>query len=630
MNSEEIRKKFLEFFEKRGHAVIPSASLIPENDPTTLFTGSGMQPMIPFLLGAKHPKGVRVANSQKSFRASDIEEVGDNRHTTFFEMLGNWSLGDYFKKEQLSWLFEFLIDEIGLDPQKLYVMVFIGDKKYEFPKDDESVVVWKELFAKKGINAKDVEIGSETDGYEKGMQGGRIFYYDTSKNWWSRAGTPENMPVGEPGGPDSEVFYNFGISHDPRYGKECHPNCDCGRFLEIGNSVFMEYSKKTENSFVSLVQKNVDFGGGLERIAMAANDTSDMFKINHEPIIEYLEKISSKKYGVNEQETKAFRVIADHMKATVFLIADGVTPSNIDRGYFVRRLIRRSVRYADQLVINKSSLTELVESIAGMYKDSYPEVGNNISKIKETIQAEEEKFRKTLEKGLKEFNWRIKHHESDKSAKDELPPSIVFGLVTTYGFPFELVEEVARERGMTVNKMQFQNRMDAHRLKSRAGVEQKFKGGLADTSEQTIKYHTATHLLHQALHDVLGDEVGQKGSNLTTERLRFDFSFPRKLTDEEKQKVEEIVNQKISENLPVHKIILTKEEAVKTGARHFFDQKYPDEISVYYIGDNLENAYSKEFCGGPHVENIGMLGKFKIIKEEAVSAGVRRIKAVLE
>lgn len=615
MNSEEIRDKYLKFFENKGHKIVPSAPLVPENDPTTLFTGSGMQPMIPYLLGEKHPAGTRITDSQKSFRSGDIEEVGDNRHTTFFEMLGNWSLGDYFKKEQIGWMFEFLTKEIGIDPNKLYITVFLGDDKNNIPKDTEAAKIWKEHFKTVGIEAKEVEIGSEENGYEVGMQGGRIFYYDVKKNWWSRSGVPNNMPVGEPGGPDSEMFYEFTeVEHDPKFGKECHPNCDCGRFLEIGNNVFMEYKKNPDGTFSKLPQSNIDFGGGLERIAMAINNCPDVVEVNYRPILNYLEKVSGKIYKQNESETKAFRVISDHMKATTFLIADGVTPSNADQGYFVRRLIRRSVRFADSLGIKNSVLANIVEPIAEMYQDSYPDIKDKLEMIKNEISLEEERFRKTLEKGLKEFE------------KGTVDPFVLF---TTYGFPFELTEELAKEKGISIDIEKYKKDLEAHQALSRVGSENKFKGGLGDTSEMSVKYHTTTHLLHKALREVLGNHVQQKGSNITPERLRFDFSHPQKMTDEEKKRVEEIVNTKIKADLPVNRVVMPKAEAEKVGALHFFGDKYGDEVSVYYIGDTIDSAWSKEFCGGPHVTNTGTLGTFKISKEEAVSAGVRRIKAVL-
>jgi len=615
MQSDEIRSKYLKFFEKRGHKIVPSAPLVPENDPTTLFTGSGMQPMVPYLLGEVHPLGTRITDSQKSFRTSDIDEVGDNRHTTFFEMLGNWSLGDYFKEEQIPWMFEFLIKEIGIDPNKLYVTVFIGDEKNNIPKDTESAEIWKGLFAEKGISAKAVEIGSEEDGYKNGMQGGRIFYYDVKKNWWSRAGTPDKMPVGEPGGPDSEMFYEFTeIPHNKKFGENCHPNCDCGRFLEIGNNVFMEHKKNPDGTFSKLPKSNVDFGGGLERMTMAITNSPDIIAVNHKPILDYLEKVSGKKYLGNEDETKAFRVIADHMKASVFLIGDGVTPSNTDQGYFVRRLLRRAVRFSDKLGIKEMSLSNLVLPILDSYKDAYPETYKQKETIKREIEIEEEKFKKTLRNGLKEFEKGIDP----------------FFLFTTYGFPIELVLELAEEKGIKIDQKDFDNKMTEHQKLSRAGSEQKFKGGLGSTGEIEIRYHTATHLLHQALRDVLGTHVGQKGSNITPERLRFDFTHSVKMTDEEKKKVEDIINGKISAHLPMNKVMLNKAEAEKTGALHFFGDKYGDEVSVYYIGDSLETAYSKEFCGGPHVTNTDELGHFKILKEEAVALGIRRIKAVLE
>lgn len=614
MNSEEIRSRFLKFFEERGHKVVLSASLIPENDPTTLFTSSGMQPMLPYLLGQKHPLGTKLVDSQKSFRAVDIDEVGDNRHTTFFEMLGNWSFGDYFKEKQIPWMFEFLVEEIGIDPNKLYVTAFMGEEKNNLPKDIESADIWKSLFASKNIEAKIVDIGSEENGYKTGMQNGRIFYYDSKKNWWSRAGTPDNMPVGEPGGPDSEMFYKFTeVIHDPKFGEYCHPNCDCGQFIEIGNNVFMEYKKNENGSFSNLPQKNVDFGGGFERIAAATLNKPDVFQIDiFQDIIKAIENISKKSYS-DPKYTKAFRIIADHIRAATFLIGDGVYPSNSDQGYYVRRLIRRATFYWDKLDMKISGPHSIVRNLLEFYKESYPETYLQAIKIEIEIKNEEEKFRKSLDQGLKQFE------------KGEDP----FVLFTSYGFPFELTKELASEKGIKIDEKDFQEKFRAHQDLSRSGAEQKFKGGLAGTGEQEVKYHTATHLLHQALRDVLGDEVSQKGSNITAKRLRFDFAFPRKMTGEEKQKVEEIVNAKIKQALPVDKLVLPKEEAEKTGALHFFGDRYGDSVNVYFIGDSIENAYSKEFCGGPHVSNTSELGVFKISKEEAVSAGVRRIKAVL-
>ena len=625
MTLNDVRSKYLEFFKARGHTVIPSSSLVPENDPTTLFTGSGMQPLIPYLLGKNHPAGSRLVDSQKAFRSGDIEEVGDNRHTTFFEMLGNWSLGDYFKQEQLPWFFEFLTKEIGLDPQKLYVTAFLGDPKNNVPRDTESAEIWQKLFSEKGIDNKVVEIGSEENGYQVGMQGGRIFYYDAKKNWWSRAGTPDKMPVGEPGGPDSEVFYDFGTEHDTKFGPECHPNCDCGRFLEIGNSVFMQYIKKEDGSFALLPKQNVDFGGGLERIMMAATNSPDIILVNHAPIVDFLEKASGKKYGGNPKETRAFRIIADHMKAAIFLITDGVKPSNTDQGYFVRRLVRRAVRYSDSLGIQSDLFATLIQPIADMYKEQYPEIADNAAETQKVIIAEEKQFRTTLARGMKELERFI--GQGTLSAQD------AFQLVTTYGFPLELILEEAGEKGIKqIDTEGFKELLKQHQDLSRAGSEQKFKGGLADTSEKTTRLHTAHHLLLKALQQVLGPEVHQRGSNITQERLRIDFSWGAKMTDEQKKEVEKIVNEKIKEDIQVVRTEMPKEEAEKLGAEHEFGAKYPDRVSVYSVGP-LDHAFSIEFCGGPHVEHTGELsqsGTFKIVKEEAVSAGVRRIKAVLE
>lgn len=614
MESSEIRSRFLKFFEKRGHKIIPSSSLVPINDPTTLFTGSGMQPMIPYLLGEPHPLGSRIADSQKCFRAVDIDEVGDNRHTTFFEMLGNWSLGDYFKKEQIEWVFEFLVKDIGLDPQKIYVTTFIGDKKNNLPKDEKSGEIWKELFSKEGIDAKEIEIGSEHDGYKLGMQDGRIFYYDVTKNWWSRAGVPDNMPSGEPGGSDSEIFYEFtNIEHNKKFGEHCHPNCDCGRFLEIGNSVFMEYKKNDDGSFSKLPQHNVDFGGGLERITMAKNDCSDIIEINHRPILDYLEKVSNKKYGQDDKETRAFRIIADHMKAAVFLVIDGVNPSNTNQGYFVRRLMRRSIIYADSLGITDNVFSGIVQPIADMYKDVYSDLLQEVSMVEKVIDEEEHRFRETLAKGLKEFEKGV-------------DPFILF---TTYGFPIELTEELANEKGQKIDLDDFHKKMAEHQKLSQTASAGMFKGGLANHNEKTIRLHTAHHLLLAGLQAIVSPTVKQKGSNITEERLRIDFLCDHKLTDEEKQKVEDWVNDKIQAGLDVVRREMPLAEAEKIGAEMEFGAKYPEVVSVYFIEDKNGDAISKEFCGGPHVKNTKELGIFKIKKEEAVSAGVRRIKATL-
>ncbi len=635
MSPNEIRQAYLNYFKERGHTVVPSSSLVPENDPTTLFTGSGMQPLIPYLLGKNHPAGNRLVDSQKCFRSGDIEEVGDNRHTTFFEMLGNWSLGDYFKKEQLQWFFEFLVDVIHLNPERLYVTAFIGDPSNNIPRDDESVEIWQELFQKKGIDAKVVEIGPEAQGYQVGMQGGRIFFYDAKKNWWSRSGTPQNMPAGEPGGPDSEVFYEFvDIPHNEKFGPHCHPNCDCGRFLEIGNSVFMQYIKNEDGSFGLLPKQNVDFGGGLERIAMVSQGNADIIAVNHAPIVSYLESASGKRYGTHMGETRAFRIIADHMKAAVFLVATGVLPSKSDKGYFVRRLVRRSVQYSDKLGISENGFANVVRPIAQMYKDTYPELMENLETIEKTIADEEDQFRTTLARGLKEL--------ARFTERGELTAEDAFQLFTTYGFPLELILEEVGERGIKhIDTEGFKELLKKHQDLSRAGSEQKFKGGLADTSQKTTRLHTAHHLLLRALQIVLGLEVHQRGSNITQERLRIDFTCPRKMTEEEKREVERIVNEKINEDLPVVHSELSLEEAEGLGAEHEFGAKYPERVSVYSVGPKGATAedpqfaqrFSIEFCGGPHVTHTGELlesGHFKIVKEEAVSAGIRRIKAVLE
>jgi len=632
MRLHDVRTKYIRFFEKNGHTVLPSASLVPENDPTTLFTGSGMQPLLPFLLGEKHPQGIRLVNSQKCFRAEDIEEIGDNRHTTFFEMLGNWSLGDYFKQEQIPLFFEFLTKEIGLDPQNLYVTVFSGDEKNNISRDTESAELWKKLFKQHGIDAKDIELLTEKQAGEKGMQDGRIFYYTAKKNWWSRAGTPDNMPGGEPGGPDTEVFYDFGTEHDIAYSAECHPNCDCGRFMEIGNSVFMEYVKNSDGTFSKLPQRNVDFGGGLERIAAASNNNADVFRIDTlEIVIKHIEKLSGVSY--EGDKTRSFRIVADHLRAATFMIADGVIPTNTEAGYFVRRLLRRVALHMDTLGMPKMpresegpehTLVELVHDITSAYADAYPILQQREKQIEKEIQDEEERFRKTLQKGLYEFQ---------KIATSKISGEAAFDLYQTYGFPIEVTEELAHKKNITVDRAGFDEHMKKHQETSRIGAEKKFKGGLADHSDMSVKYHTATHLLHQALRTVLGPHVFQKGSNITPERLRFDFTHGQKMTDEEKKKVEELINKKIQEALPVSYEILPIEEAKKKGAIGLFDDQYGDEVKIYQVGDSATGIFSMEFCGGPHVHNtkeLGDAGIFKIQKEEAVSAGVRRIKAVLQ
>jgi len=632
MTVSEVRKRYIDFFAKRGHAVIPSAPVVPENDPTTLFTSSGMQPLVPYLLGQPHPEGARLTNSQMSFRAEDIDEVGDNRHTTFFEMLGNWSLGDYFKQEQLPWFFEYLTsaDEgLGLDPNKLYVTVFAGDEESSMTADTEAVEIWKRLFSEKGIDAKFVELGTEECGNELGLQGGRIFSYGAKKNWWSRAGVPAKMPAGEIGGPDSEVFYDFGTPHDPKFGKECHVNCDCGRFVEIGNSVFMQFIKQADGTFKELPKKNVDFGGGLERITFATTGNPDAFLINvFDTARAVLEKRSNKSYG-DEHATRSFRIILDHMRAASFFIASGIRPSNTEQGYVLRRLIRRSIREADKLGIKESVLAEVAEGFGVAYRDAYPFVYSAAATIREELEKEEVQFRKTLTNGMREL---------EKMGTD----IDAFILFTTYGFPMELTQEIAKERGISLDMGAAKVKIEQHQALSRAGAAQKFAGGLADHAEQTVRYHTAHHLLLKALQKVLGPDVHQRGSNITSERLRIDFSYGQKMTPEQKAEAEKIVNEKIAEALPVIRTVMNKNEAEKLGAEHEFGANYPEQVSVYSVGPKdatdadpkFAQAYSIEFCGGPHVRNTSELGtdgkKFKILKEEASSAGIRRIKAVLE
>lgn len=646
MSGNEIRERYLQFMAKRGHAIIPSAALVPENDPTTLFTGSGMQPLIPYLMGEQHPMGVRLADSQKCFRSGDIEEVGDNRHTTFFEMLGNWSLGDYFKEEQIRNFWSFLTDEINLDPNRIYVTCYIGNSEANIPKDEESAALWTELFAAKGISAKQVDIGSEENGYLVGDQGGRIFFY-SDKNWWSRAGGPGKMPVGEPGGPDTEIFYLFPETvHDKKWGDLCHPNCDCGRYIELGNSVFMQYVK-TETGFDNLPNKNVDYGGGLERIAAAVNNSSDVFPTNHGPILAYFEEHSGKKYGADEQYTKSFRVIADHMKAGVFLIADGIEPSNSDQGYFVRRLIRRSVRHADILGVGENTFANVVRPIAEMYGSAYPYLLDKVTYIANVIATEEQQFRKTLEAGLKQFNKvslqinltskvedgkRMIDREVAPTTKQVITADKAFDLYTTYGFPIELTQEIAAEQGFEVDMEGFLVLMEEHRDKSRAGAEQKFKGGLADSSEKVIELHTATHLMLAGLQKELGGHIHQAGSNITGERLRYDFTHPEKIEHEVLDRVEVFVNNAIKSGGEVTIAMMSKADAqIDPTIEASFWDRYPDEVKVYTMTGRNGTVYSRELCGGPHVAKLeDIKGTFKIMKEESSSAGVRRIKAVLE
>lgn len=632
MISSELRQRFLDFFARRGHVVVPSSSLIPEDDSTTLFTGSGMQPFIRYLLGKPHPAGKRLANSQKSFRAEDIDEVGDNRHITFFEMLGNWSLGDYFKDEQLPWFFEFLTDVLGLDPQRIYVTVFAGDKENGIPRDDESVAIWQRLFKGKGIDARAVELVTEERGAELGMQGGRIFHYDR-KNWWSRAGAPAKMPAREPGGPDSEVFYEFpDIGHDPKFGTHCHPNCDCGRFMEIGNSVFMEYKKNEDGTFSKLSQRNVDFGGGLERMVAATNDNPDIFAIDLlAPLIMRIRE------AADNSNIRSERIIADHVRASVFLISDGVTPSNKDRGYMLRRLIRRAVTHGNYLIATPPGfLNSLLDTAIAPCADVYPDLEKNRAMIKEIFTKEQAAFERTYASGIKEFERVIKKG-------DIISGPDAFALLATHGFPLELTEELAARAGKTVDRVAFTEEIERHKEISRAGAGAKFGGhGLyLKTGEVTIRdesevervtrLHTATHLLHAGLRAVLGPEVRQDGSDITVERTRFDFRFPRKVTPEELKSVEEWVNAAIRRDLSVQWEEMPYAAAIEKGALGFFREKYPPRVKVYLMFDQKTGeVFSRELCGGPHVTHTATIGAFTITKEESSSAGVRRIRAVVK
>jgi alanyl-tRNA synthetase len=629
MLAQEIRKRYLEYYKKNDHAVIPRALMVPYNEPSVLFTGSGMQPLIPYLLGEKHPNGTRLVDSQTCLRAQDIDEVGNNRHTTFFEMLGNWSLGDYFKAEQLPWFWEFLTKEVGLDPNKLYVTCCSGFPEYGVPKDTESAEIWSKLFAEAGVDNKQVEIGSEANGYKIGDQGGRIFFYD-EKNWWSRDGAPAKVKVGEPCGPDSEVFYLFEeVAHDQKWGEKCHVNCDCGRYIEIGNSVFMEYLR-TEAGFEKLPTQNVDFGGGLERIAAAKINSSDVFRISILwPIIEKLQKLSGKSY---DSHTESMRVIADHLRAATFLAVDGVVPSNKEQGYVMRRLMRRAILKAFDLGIEQNFMQEVVPVIADLYHEDYPEVAENREKVVEVLMKEEKVFRQTLRKGKQTL---------PKIAGKRLTGEEVFTMYDTYGFPVELSVEEAGVQGIEISdnwQQEFEAKMQEQRLRSQTAAKGTFKGGLGGHTLQHKKYHTATHLMYQALREVLGDHVVQNGSNITEERLRFDFSHPEKVTPEQIAKVEEIVNREIAKDLQVSFAEYpTKVAREEKGALGQFGDRYGDTVKVYSMkdpkSDSNERPFSFEICGGPHVDHTLQLfedgKKFKIIKEEASSAGIRRIKAAL-
>ncbi len=593
VTAKELRKMWFDFFSKRGHTIISSASLIPENDPTVLFTTAGMHPLVPYLLGEKHPAGTRLADVQKCVRTGDIDEVGDNSHCTFFEMLGNWSLGDYFKDEMIPWSYEFLTspEYLGIDPGRLAVSVFAGDE--DCPRDEKGAALWE----------------------KNGIPKDRIFYLPKENNWWGPAG------ITGPCGPDTEMFIDNG---QPKCCDECSPACDCGKYLEIWNDVFMEYNKTADGSYEPLKQKNVDTGMGLERTLCILQGKKSVYETDvFAPIIAAIESIGDKKYGESEEATKAVRIVADHIRTSVFMIGDekGVLCSNVDQGYILRRLLRRAVRYAKSLGIGVGQLSSVAEAVIAEYGDVYPELVLNRDRIIGEINAEEERFEKTLQSGIKEFE-KLCHY----LVGDTISGKASFKLYDTYGFPIEMTVELAKERGLKVNIDDFNKAFEEHQKKSHQGAEQKFKGGLADHSEATTRLHTATHLMHRALKEVLHDEnANQKGSNITEERLRFDFTFPRPMTAEEIAEVEKKVNEAIAADVEITCEEMTVDEAKAAGAVGLFTAKYGEKVKVYTMG-----RFSKEICGGPHAARTGELGHFRIVKEQSSSAGVRRIKAVLE
>ena len=583
MKAIEIRNKFLEFFKKHNHNIIPSAPLIPENDPSVLFTTAGMQPLVPYLLGEKHPAGKRIADYQKCVRTVDIDSVGDNRHLTYFEMLGNWSLGDYFKEEAIAMSYEFLTKELGINPEKLSVTCFEGDE--DAPRDMEAFNAWK----KAGIPEE------------------RIYFYGKKENWWI---------AGEEGpcGPDTEMFLDTG---KPACSDNCQPSCDCGKYVEIWNNVFMEYYK-SKNGITKLKQRNVDTGLGLERMAMLLQKVETPFDTElFKPVMDKLKELEK------VDDIKSRRIVAEHLRSSIMIICDGVRPSNIDRGYVLRRLIRRMTRHLSKLQIDLAQLGNLIDLTIDNLNEMYPELKEKKEIIKTVIIEEKDKFIKTLGHGEKEFEKVIAKLKQEN--KKIIDGQTIFKLYETYGFPPEITADLAREQGFEIDTTEFDTLFKQHQEKSRLGSEQKFKGGLAEQNEITTAYHTATHLLHKALRIVLGDHVKQSGSNITTERLRFDFSHPEKMTPEQLKQVEEIVNEQIKRDLPVISEEMSLEDAKKSGAIGLFENKYGDVVKVYTIGD-----FSKEICGGPHVKHTGELGHFKIKKEESSSAGIRRIKAVLE
>ena len=624
MKASEVRQKYLEFMKSKGHVQIAPAALVLENDPTTLFTGSGMQPLMPYLLGKKHEDGARLTNSQPCLRLQDIDDIGDPRHSTVFEMLGNWSLGDYFKEEQIRNFFTFLTQEIGLNPEKIYVTCFIGSEKYGIPRDDEAASIWQKVFAEVGIEAKIAEIDTAENGDKRGIESGeRIFFYNDKENWWSRGGGIETTPIGDPCGPDSEVFYDFGEDKQDveKYGKS-HPASDGARFMEIGNQVFMQYRRMEDGSFEELEQKNVDFGSGLERVTAASIDSFDIFQISHlKPIIDKLAEISGKAY---ESNTSEMRIIADHLRGAYLLTAQGLVPSNKQHGYALRRIIRRAILKALNLGIEQNFLEEVLPAIAENYKDLPDSILTNRNDVLSVLSKEEQAFRRTLNRGIKELG---KLKEAGLTGKE------IFMLQDTYGFPMELSVEEAYRQDIQLSenwRAEFDAALEEQRNRSKTASKGMFKGGLEDHGEMSTKYHTATHLLLAAIQKLIDSESYQRGSNITAERMRLDFACDHKLSKEELQQLEDQVNEWIKADLPVQFAEYDKEYARNELKAHgSFWEKYPEKLTVYTIGD-WDMPTSREVCGGPHVEHTGVLGHFKIQKEEASSAGVRRIKAILE
>jgi alanyl-tRNA synthetase len=616
MTIHELRQKFLDFFKEKGHAVIPSASLLPENDPSVLFNTAGMQPLVPYLKGEVHPMGTRLADAQKCLRTGDIDEVGDNRHLTFFEMLGNWSLGDYFKEESIAWSFEFLMSDrwLGIDPKKIYVTAFEGDE--DAPRDETSIGIWQSQFEVKGVVAEIGIAGKDepaTDG-----DGPRIYLYPKAKNWWPGA-TAKGLC-----GPDTEIFYDTGLPHDTAFGPVCHPNCDCGRFVEIWNNVFMQFNRVEEGGALEILPKqNVDTGMGLERTCAILNGFSNVYDLDvFQVIFREIELLCDKRYGDNEAIDRSMRIIADHIRSAVFAIGDGIVPSNVQQGYIIRRLIRRAIREGRRIGVTGNMCNQIADAVIKEFGMHYQELTEKREQIIGEISKEEEKFGKTVANGMKELEKILE--------KGTISSEQAFILYSTYGFPLELTEEIVRERGGSVDHDAFKVEFEKHQELSRTASAGMFKGGLQDTSEASARLHTATHLLHSALRKVLGEHVQQKGSNITPERLRFDFSHSDKMTPEQIKEVEGIVNEAIKRDIPIICRHMTVAEAESSGALGFFKEKYANlpSLSVYQVGEDAD-WISKEICGGPHANRTGELGSFKIQKEEASSAGVRRIKAVI-